>query len=56
MTFAIANIYAGQISDKVDRSKLLGIAVMLWSLTTIFSGMTTSFTLLFVMRMSLGLL
>lgn len=56
MTYGVMNIFAGNLTDKMDRSTLLGICIILWSLSTIFSGYTSSFAVLFFMRMMLGLL
>ena len=56
ITYSVAGIFAGNLVDRVDRSKFLGIGCILWSLATFTTGVTTSFPLVIAMRMALGML
>jgi MFS family permease len=54
-SFAVAGIFAGVISDKVNRKIFIAICCVLWSACTFFTGLLDSFALLFVFRFLLGL-
>ena len=54
-SFAVAGIFAGVISDKVNRKMFIAICCVLWSACTFFTGLINSFGLLFVFRFLLGL-
>jgi len=47
-------IFSGVVSDKVNRKVFAGIACVLWSITTLLSGLIDSFPLMFVFRFMLG--
>jgi len=53
--FSIATIPFGLMVDRVNRARLVGVGVSLWSLMTAGSGIVTSFLGLFVCRMGVGL-
>lgn len=44
----------GRLADRVSRWKLIGISVLIWSLATGASGMATSFTMLLLCRVVVG--
>jgi len=50
----VCGIFAGVLSDKVNRKVLVGIACILWSTCTLLSGIIDSFYILFAMRFLLG--
>ena len=47
-------IFSGIISDKVNRKVFAGVACILWSLTTLLTGLIDSFAMMFVLRILLG--
>ena len=51
---AIVGIFMGNITDKSNRVQLLGVAGILWSLSTYLSGSVDSFEVFVVMRVLLG--
>jgi MFS family permease len=51
---AIIGIFMGRITDNTNRVKLIGIASILWSLTTFLSGEIDSFETFAGMRVLLG--
>ena len=54
-SYSIAGIFAGVISDKVNRKIFIGISAILWSSCTFLTGWIDSFVLLFAFRFLLGL-
>ncbi len=52
--YALAGIPMGRLADQWSRRKLLALAVFTWSLVTVLSGFTASFTMLVVYRLILG--
>ena len=55
LSYAFAGIFMGLLVDKVNRKKLLLSSMFIWSLSTVISGTTNSFGVLFLMRFILGL-
>lgn len=55
VVFAIVGVFAGIISDNVNRTIFATGVCILWSLTTLGTGLIDSFTWLFVFRFLLGL-
>ncbi len=59
--FAFASFYAvmgipfGILVDRVNRVRLISIGFLLWTIATAASGLTRSFSNLFLMRMSVGI-
>jgi predicted MFS family arabinose efflux permease len=51
---ALAAIPAGALVDRVNRVRLLTVAVVLWSLAMLISGFASSFLMLLVTRLALG--
>lgn len=49
--FALFGLSAGQLADRVSRTRLLVFCALLWSLTTFFCGMATGFFALIIARM-----
>jgi MFS family permease len=54
LSYSTFGIYAGLLSHKFNRSILLGVSCILWSLTSYFSGAINSFALFCLMRFLLG--
>lgn len=52
---AVATIPLGAVADRANRARLLTGAVVLWSVTLFVSGASTSFVMLLVTRLALGL-
>ena len=55
ISYAVAGIFMGLLVDNVNRKNLLLSALFLWSASTVISGTTSSFAVLFGMRFILGL-
>jgi len=55
LIYAIVGLPLGSLADRFSRTRLLGIGVFAWSLLTAASGLCTSFTQLFVVRLGVGL-
>jgi MFS family permease len=55
LSYAFAGIFMGLLVDKVNRKKLLLGSMFIWSMSTVISGTTNSFGVLFLMRFILGL-
>jgi len=55
ISYTTSGILSGLISQKVNRKKMLGIACILWSLTSIITGSVNSFMVLVAMRFLLGI-
>ncbi len=53
---ALGTLPMGALVDRVSRTRLLAVALLLWSLAMIVSGASTSFTMLLLTRLALGLL
>lgn len=53
--YAFAGLPAGYLVDRFSRRHLIMAAVVLWSLMTAFSGLASTFGLLFMGRMGVGL-
>jgi len=51
---AIATLPIGLLTDRVNRVRLLSIAVLVWSLTMVVSGASDSYTMLLLTRLGLG--
>lgn len=54
VSFGIAALPVGFLVDRLDRRKLLGLAVILWSALTAFCAMARSFVALLFARAALG--
>ncbi len=52
--FAVAGLPIGRLADLTSRKRLIAIGITVWSLATIFSGLSKSFLHLFVARMVVG--
>jgi len=55
ITYSTFGVYAGVLSSKLNRSAMLGLACICWSLTSIGSGLAPSFTVFCLLRVALGL-
>lgn len=55
LSFSITGIFAGVISDNSNRKLMAGGACVLWSVTTLLTGVIDSFPLMFVFRFLLGI-
>jgi len=55
LCYAIAGVPLGWLVDRVRRTWLLAFGILLWSFMTIFCGLASSFLMLFLARMGLGL-
>lgn len=53
-TYAAMQIPGGWLVDRVSPRRLYAAALILWSLGTFFMGLSTSFLLLFVLRLTVG--
>ncbi len=53
---AVATLPAGVLTDRINRARLLTIAVLGWSVAMAVSGMVTSYELLLATRVALGVL
>jgi len=53
-SYSICGIFAGILSDIVNRKMLMAFVCIMWSLCTLLSGIIESFSILFVMRFLLG--
>ena len=54
-SYSVAGLFAGVISDMVNRKVFIGIVGICWSACTFGTGVINSFPLLFVFRFGLGL-
>jgi MFS family permease len=55
ISYAFSGLFMGILADSTNRKWLLITACSIWSLSTMFSGMTNSFAILFIMRFVLGI-
>lgn len=53
-SYSVLGVWAGVLSEKVNRKWLLGISCILWSATTFFAGIVPSFVFFCLMRFMLG--
>lgn len=53
--YATMGLPLGYLSDRVDRTKLLAVGIVVWSIATAMSGFATSFVWLFIARMLVGI-
>ena len=51
LVFTLTGISAGQLSDKVNRTKLLALSAICWGIITAMSGLATGFIMLVIIRM-----
>lgn len=51
---AAATLPLGALADRVNRSRLLTIAIAIWSVAMLVSGASTDYTMLLVTRLALG--
>lgn len=51
---AVATLPLGTLADRVNRSRLLTSAIVIWALAMLISGASTTFTMLLVTRLALG--
>lgn len=51
---AVATLPFGALADRVNRTRLLWISVLVWSAAMIATGASTSFTMLLLTRLALG--
>lgn len=54
ISYAISGILIGLLIKKFNRRMLISFAAIIWSLSSIVSGTTNSFSILFLMRFVLG--
>jgi len=54
LSYAILGIFAGYISDSVNRKVFAAVSCVLWSATTLLTGVIHNFWCLFVFRFLLG--
>jgi MFS family permease len=55
LLYAVVGVPFGRLSDRVQRSKLLGVGVAFWSLLTAASGMAWNYGVLFAARLGVGI-
>lgn len=55
ISYSVAGIFMGLAVDKVNRKQLLAFACIMWSITSIISGSTSSFLVLCLMRFFTGM-
>ena len=55
ISYAISGIFMGLLVDKMSRKRLLVLAVIVFSASTMVSSVTSSFYVLFLMRFILGM-
>ena len=55
LSYACCGIFAGVLSDKVNRKLMMSVAAILWSVCTLLSGLIHNFWLLYVFRFFLGI-
>ena len=53
-SFAICGLFSGILADRYNRSAIIALSCILWSLCTLLSGLIDSFRMLFVLRFLLG--
>jgi predicted MFS family arabinose efflux permease len=51
---ALATLPFGALADRVDRVRLLRVSVLVWAVAMLVSALATSFTMLLVTRLALG--
>ncbi|WP_298450655.1 MFS transporter [uncultured Marinobacter sp.] len=51
VVYAASGLYAGRLSDRFSRTRILAICLLLWSFATIFSGLATGLVMLACGRM-----
>ncbi len=56
LTGAIATLPFGVLTDRINRSRLLQLSVVTWGAAELVSGLSTSFTMLLLARVFLGVL
>jgi MFS family permease len=54
LSYSISGIFYGMAIDKYNRSKILSLACIGWSLTSLITGRVNSLAVLAVMRFALG--
>ena len=54
ISFAFVGVFAGQLLEKVNRVRLLTLAMLVWNLTNFISGTYHSLALMALMRFVLG--
>lgn len=55
LIYALVGLPLGRLADTYNRTKILSIGVLVWSLLTAASGVCRNFTQLFVVRLGVGL-
>lgn len=55
VSYCVAGLFGGMMVDKVNRKTLLAATCLLWSLSTITSGLTSNFLVFAAMRFTLGM-
>jgi MFS family permease len=55
LLYAVVGVPFGRLSDRVNRSKLLGYGVAVWSLLTAASGAAWNFGVMFAARLGVGI-
>ena len=55
VSYAVAGVFMGILVDKVNRKDLLIVSTLIFSISSMVSGYTNSFAVLFLMRFILGL-
>src|SRR5215469_16400573 len=54
-TYAAFQLVAGWLVDRYDVRWVLGLGFLIWSLATLFTGMVSTFSALFLLRLLLGM-
>jgi len=54
-SYAIMGVFAGVISDRVNRKMIMSVMAICWSVTTLGTGLIRNFWMLFVFRFMLGI-
>lgn len=55
LSYAVAGLFMGTLIQRFNRRNLLAGACIIWSLSSVLSGLTSSFAVIFLMRFILGL-
>ena len=54
LVYALAGLPLGRLSDRMKRTRVLGVGVFVWSLMTALSGMAWNFVSFFLIRLGVG--
>ncbi len=55
LIYAVSGIPMGRLADRWSKSAMISIGLFIWSLMTVLSGLTASFTFLLIYRLLIGI-